>query len=86
MNTLPKELEDIIMDYKNQLKHSDNFKKCLKEINNIQYTLGIIDTIDIGIYSRRFYKNKWHDYQIEKLENGNGYIFYVNEEEFRFYY
>ena len=35
MNSLPKEIEDIIFDFKNQLQYS----KCLEEIKKIKYTL-----------------------------------------------
>jgi len=39
MNCLPKELEDIILDYKYQIEHTHKFKKCLEEINKIEYKI-----------------------------------------------
>jgi len=38
-NNIPKELEDIINNYKNQIEHSEKFSKCLNEINEITYKL-----------------------------------------------
>jgi len=39
MNCLPKELEDIILDYKYQIEHTQKFKKCLETINKIDYKI-----------------------------------------------
>ncbi len=35
LKTLPTDLENIIMDYKNQMEHRTKYKKCLTLINNI---------------------------------------------------
>ncbi len=32
---LPKELEDIIIDYKNGLEHQEKYKKCMNELSKI---------------------------------------------------
>ena len=37
MNTLPIELENIIIDYKNQMEHKEKFQSTLEAINNIEY-------------------------------------------------
>jgi len=37
MNFLPKDIEKIIIDYKNDLEHCDKFSKSLKIIKNIKY-------------------------------------------------
>ncbi len=34
---LPKVLEDIIIDYKNQMEHKEKFEKSLEEIKSITY-------------------------------------------------
>lgn len=39
MNSLPKELEDIIVDYKNQMEHREKYEKTLMYINLIQYDI-----------------------------------------------
>ena len=39
MNFLPKELEDIIVDYKIQLEHKEKYSKCMKEIETIEYNI-----------------------------------------------
>tara|TARA_B100001971_G_C18203418_1_gene546067 strand:- start:615 stop:911 length:297 start_codon:yes stop_codon:yes gene_type:complete len=38
---MPKVLEDIIIDYKNQMEHKEKFEKSLEEIQSINY--GIIN-------------------------------------------
>ena len=38
MNFLPKEIKNIINDYKNQLEHKQNFSKTLTKINSIKYS------------------------------------------------
>lgn len=40
---IPTEIENIIYDYKEQIEHSKKFEKCLKEIQNIYYTIITID-------------------------------------------
>jgi len=37
MDFLPKELEDIIFGYRNQIEHYEKFSHCLKEIKQINY-------------------------------------------------
>ena len=39
MNFLPKDLEDIIVDYKNQMEHNIKFQSTLDEINKIEYKI-----------------------------------------------
>ena len=48
MNSLPQQIEDIIINYKNQLEHSIKFKKCLSKINNI---IHLIDENSSLIYN-----------------------------------
>ena len=47
MNFLPKELEDIIVDYKIQMEHKEKYSKCMKEINNIEYDIYELPEEDI---------------------------------------
>ena len=37
MDFLPKDLEDIILDYRNQLEHTEKFKKCMDKIKEQLY-------------------------------------------------
>ena len=43
MNTLPKDIEDIILDYKNQLEHSERYEPVLQQIRNMEYYSNPLD-------------------------------------------
>lgn len=36
---IPEDIEEIIIDYKYQIEHLEKFKKCINQINNINYTI-----------------------------------------------
>ena len=36
MNSLPKELEDIIIDYRNNMEKNEKYDKCMKEITSVR--------------------------------------------------
>lgn len=38
MDLLPKDLVNLIFDYKNQLEHSEKLNKCLRKIKKLQFT------------------------------------------------
>jgi hypothetical protein len=52
MDLLPKEVENIINDYKNNLEHKEKLNKSLKQIENMKYEI-----VPNG-NSRRIFKNK----------------------------
>ena len=85
MNNLPKEIEDIILDYHCQLKNSDKLNECLKElVEDSTYEIGntiYYPTCTRYISYRRFEDGTYVRYLYEKtiffssLEIG-----YVDEE------
>ena len=68
MNSLPKELEDIIIDYRNNMEKTEKYDKCMKEITTVRlffkfefkegeslyYTVGYMYPEDGGIYYNNF--------------------------------
>lgn len=91
MNFLPKEIEDIILDYKSQLEHYEKFKKCLNDINSFKYEI-IDETIKYGEdeddvlykhYSRRispYKKNMKVEYEYRGSKYLGGFNNQINEE------
>ena len=60
MNFLPKELEDIIVDYKEKIETATKYKKCLRELkNNFTYEL---DYYHGDMVTIRIHKNKSVEY------------------------
>ena len=60
MNFLPKELEDIIIEYKNQLEHTEKYKLTLNTINNLE-----IFTKSTN-YDLRYYQNEGNEYKVNQ--------------------
>ena len=79
MNSLPKELVNIIIDYKSQLEVSEKFKKCMKELKNkVKYYMNAYDLTEEGdpdycyeeecIHSYNTYFNTRYTYDKEEYE------------------
>lgn len=70
MELLPLELEEIILDYKNQFEITDKYQKCLDEINKIIYYITITEN-GKRIRSRRYepYYHNFTTYVLEYSEN-----------------
>ena len=69
MDLLPKELEDIVLDYKYQLEINDIYKKCLVEINEIKYI--VINTMR-DVMSVRGFQDETVTYNIGKIFDKSG--------------
>jgi hypothetical protein len=52
LSTLPKVLEEIIIDYKNQMDHKEKFQSTINMINDIEYTTGEYDNGELLLSSR----------------------------------
>ena len=66
MELLPKELEDIIMDYKYQLEHHEKKMKICKDINDINYC----------IYENKNTQIPIHRYRSKRIMKDGSYIYY----------
>jgi hypothetical protein len=65
LSTLPKVLEEIIIDYKNQMDHKEKFKPTLDEINNIRYEIfedNKIVTSRRGLYNEGYMNDNYIEY------------------------
>lgn len=84
---LPLEIENIIMDYKNQLEITENFKKTLDKINKIEHyeekecsmgngwfsTIYIEDKGIINHFEYSIYRRENYDYDIWNTYEGYHY-------------
>lgn len=50
MNIIPEDIENLIFNYKDQIENSKKFKKVLKKIKKIKYSI-IVENIGININS-----------------------------------
>ena len=57
MNTIPSELENIILDYKYQLEHNNLMTNIVKDINSIKYNIYGNESYRIYNNDRIFYIN-----------------------------
>jgi hypothetical protein len=55
LSTLPKVLEEIIIDYKNQMDHKEKFQSTIDIINDIVYTTGVYDDGELLLSTRNSY-------------------------------
>ena len=76
MNNLPKDLQDIVYEYKQQLEYTSKFNKCIEKIEEIDYK---IDTIFPGCsYSYRTDETiiiKYHYYRSEEITPNDDGLF-----------
>ncbi len=84
MNTLPKELEEIIITYKNQIEHKDRFQPTLDIIKNIYYEIRKYPEITVSdrslngslIEDSVEYYNRYDNLFIKKRTASRGGDFY----------
>ena len=72
MNFLPKELENIIIDYKYQLEYSDEFKQSLDIIKNIKIE---VEEFSLMLPTKKLFKTFYYisNKQIIKQKHDNYY-------------
>jgi len=66
LSTLPKVLEEIIIDYKNQMDHKEKFQPTINMINDIEYTTGEYDNGELLLSTRELPSSSYmHDNHVE---------------------
>jgi len=80
MDILPKDIENLILEYKNQIEHYEKFQLTLDKIKNITYTINNnITTRDYDIQYRfnNYMTNK--NYNLVRRNDNHSYMNYISE-------